>query len=74
MVLFIPGHPLPFVYDLSDFYKETLTIDLAFSLASKEEKVTNARLVEEFTQRAVNFDLLSKLSQDQEAIFKDLGC
>lgn len=68
------GSPLPFVYDLSDLYKEVLTIDLAFSLASKDEKVTNARLVEEFTQRAVNFDLLSKLSQDQEAIFKDLGC
>ena len=68
------GSPLPFVYDLSDLYKEFLTIDLAFTLAGKEEKITNARLVEEFTKRAVDFDLLSKLSQDLEAIFKDLGC
>ena len=36
--------------------------------------MTNARLVEEFTQRAVNFDLLSKLSKDLEEIFKDFGC
>lgn len=68
------GSPLPFIYDLSDLYKEILTIDLAFMLASKEEKITNARLVEEFTKRAVDFDLLSKLSQDLEKIFKDLGC
>lgn len=68
------GSPLPFIYDLSDLYKEILTIDLAFMLASKEEKITNARLVEEFTKRAVDFDLLSKLSQDLEEIFKDLGC
>lgn len=68
------GSPLPFIYDLSDLYKEVLTIDLAFMLASKEEKITNARLVEEFTKRAVDFDLLSKLSQDLEEIFTDLGC
>ena len=68
------GSPLPFIYDLSDLYKEILTIDLAFMLASKEEKITNARLVEEFTKRAVDFDLLSKLSRDLEEIFKDLGC
>lgn len=68
------GSPLPFIYDLSDLYKEPLTIDLAFALASKEEKITNARLVEEFTKRAVDFDLLLKLSQDLETIFKDLGC
>lgn len=68
------GSPLPFIYDLSDLYKEILTIDLAFMLASKEEKITNARLVEEFTKRAVDFDLLSKLSQDLEEIFTDLGC
>lgn len=68
------GSPLPFIYDLSDLYKEILTIDLAFMLASKEEKITNARLVEEFTKRAVDFDLLSIFSQDLEEIFKDLGC
>ena len=68
------GSPLPFIYDLSDLYKEPLTIDLAFALASKEEKITNARLVEEFTKRAVDLDLLLKLSQDLETIFKDLGC
>ena len=68
------GSPLPFVYDLSDLYKEFLTIDLAFMLASKMEKITSVCLVEEFTKRAVDFDLLSKLSQDLEAIFKDLGC
>lgn len=68
------GSPLPFIYDLSDLYKETLTIDLAFALASKDEKITNTRLVEEFTQRAVDFELLSKLSRDLEVIFKDLGC
>lgn len=63
------GSPLPFVYDLADLYKETLCIDLAFSLtldmAGKynRHKVSNA-----FRKRVIEMDLLAKISNDIEEI------
>ncbi len=63
------GSPLPFVYDLADLYKETLCIDLAFSLtldmAGKynRHKVSNA-----FRKRVIEMDLLAKIGSDIEEI------
>ena len=59
------GSPLPFVYDLSDLYKENLCIDLAFALTRDmagrydKQKVSAA-----FRQRVIEMDLLAKLADD----------
>lgn len=59
------GSPLPFIYDLADLYKETLCIDLAFSLTRElagrydKHKVSNA-----FRQRAIDADLLALAAAD----------
>lgn len=59
------GSPLPFVYDLSDLYKENLCIDLAFALTREmagrydKHKVSAA-----FRQRVIEMNLLAKLVDD----------
>ncbi|GLR62596.1 type I-E CRISPR-associated endonuclease Cas1e [Marinospirillum insulare] len=59
------GSPLPFVYDLSDLYKEYLCIDLAFSLTRdlagryNKHKVSSA-----FRSRVIEMDLLAKVAVD----------
>jgi len=61
------GSPLPFVYDLADLYKESLCIDLAFSLtldlagSYNRNKVSSA-----FRQRVIAMDLLGKVGKDIE--------
>ncbi|MHB1606593.1 MAG: type I-E CRISPR-associated endonuclease Cas1e [Leptospirales bacterium] len=61
------GSPLPFVYDLADLYKESLCIDLAFSLtldlagSYNRNKVSSA-----FRQRVIEMDLLGKVGKDIE--------
>lgn len=59
------GSPLPFVYDLSDLYKEHLCIDLAFSLTRdlagryNKHKVSGA-----FRSRVIEMDLLAQVAVD----------
>lgn len=59
------GSPLPFVYDLSDLYKEHLCIDLAFSLTRdlagryNKHKVSGA-----FRGRVIEMDLLAQVAID----------
>ena len=59
------GSPLPFVYDIADLYKESLSIDLAFSLthalAGEYDKYVVA---DRFRERVINMDLLRKISID----------
>jgi CRISP-associated protein Cas1 len=59
------GSPLPFVYDLADLYKADLCIDLAFyltrDLAGHYDKY---KVANEFRQRVIDMDLLSKLADD----------
>jgi len=63
------GSPLPFVYDLSDLYKDHLCIDLAFALTQKmggrynKYKVANA-----FKDRVIEMNLLQTIAKDIEAI------
>lgn len=65
------GSPLPFIYDLADLYKETLCIDLAFSLTRElagrydKHKVSAA-----FRQRVINMDLLATVGDDIQAMFE----
>ncbi len=61
------GSPLPFVYDLADLYKETLCIDLAFSLTLDMAGDYNRhRVANEFRKRAIETDLLVNISKDIE--------
>lgn len=63
------GSPLPFVYDLADLYKESLCIDLAFSLTLAMAGNYNKHKVSAaFRQRVIETDLLGKLGQDIETI------
>ncbi|MGL5224829.1 MAG: type I-E CRISPR-associated endonuclease Cas1e [Aeromonas sp.] len=59
------GSPLPFVYDVADLYKETLCVDLAFSLtremAGRYEKTLVSSRVRE---RVLEQDLLACLARD----------
>lgn len=59
------GSPLPFVYDLADLYKETLCIDLAFSLTlSMAGKYNKHRVASAFRERVIEMDLLNKIAVD----------
>ncbi len=59
------GSPLPFVYDMSDLYKDTLCIELAFSLSKRMGGRYNRYLVSEaFRERVIEMDLLGKIGKD----------
>jgi CRISP-associated protein Cas1 len=63
------GSPLPFVYDLADLYKETLCIDLAFSLTLEMSGKYNRHKVSSvFRKRVIEMDLLVNISNDIEDI------
>lgn len=59
------GSPLPFVYDLSDLYKENLCIDLAFALTrDMAGRYDKYKVSATFRQRVIEMDLLAKLADD----------
>lgn len=59
------GSPLPFVYDLSDLYKEHLCIDLAFSLTRDMAGLYNKHKVSSaFRERVIKMDLLAQVAKD----------
>jgi CRISPR-associated endonuclease Cas1 len=59
------GSPLPFIYDLADLYKETLCIDLAFSLTREMAGRYNKELVStRFRERVIQMDLLARIGKD----------
>jgi CRISPR-associated protein Cas1 len=59
------GSPLPFVYDMADIYKETLCIDLAFSLTVKMGGLYNRHKVsDEFRKRVIEMKLLELIGGD----------
>ncbi|MCG5500565.1 type I-E CRISPR-associated endonuclease Cas1e [Ectothiorhodospira lacustris] len=64
------GSPLPFIYDLADLYKESLCIDLAFSLtrdlAGRYDKY---KVSAAFRQRVIEMDLLAKVGEDIQDTF-----
>lgn len=66
------GSPLPFVYDLSDLYKESLCIDLAFALTVEMAgHYHKQKVAAEFKNRVLEMDLLAKISIDIEEILRD---
>ncbi len=59
------GSPLPFVYDLSDLYKDYFTIDLSFYLTKEcYGEMDKERLIEEFRIRVLNERLLERIVDD----------
>jgi CRISPR-associated protein Cas1 len=59
------GSPLPFIYDLADLYKESLCIDLAFSLTRDMAGRYNKHKVSDaFRERVIEMDLLARLGDD----------
>ena len=59
------GSPLPFVYDLSDLYKENLCIDLAFALTrDMAGRYDKYKVSAAFRRRVIEMDLLEKLADD----------
>jgi CRISPR-associated protein Cas1 len=63
------GSPLPFVYDLADLYKETLCIDLAFSLTlDMAGKYNRHKVLNAFRKRVIAMDLLAKMGSDIEEV------
>lgn len=59
------GSPLPFVYDLSDLYKENLCIDLAFALTrDMAGRYDKHKVSAAFRQRVIEMDLLAALADD----------
>lgn len=59
------GSPLPFVYDLADLYKESLCIDLAFSLTREMAgRYDKYKVSDAFRKRVISMDLLEMVSAD----------
>jgi len=64
------GSPLPFVYDLADLYKESLCIDLAFSLTRDlAGRYDKHKVSAVFRQRVIDLDLLGKVGEDIQDMF-----
>lgn len=57
------GSPLPFVYDISDLYKEESSVDLAFAL-SKNQVYDKSIIVDSFCKRVVDNDILCRITKD----------
>lgn len=67
------GSPMPFVYDISDLFKEYISIDFAFSYVSDGRNVNDRRsIVDGVVSRMVELNLTSKLPGVFENLFEGL--
>lgn len=63
------GSPLPFIYDIADFYKEYFCIDLAFALTLELGGGYNKyKVAEQFRKRVIEKDLLAQIGPDIEEV------
>jgi CRISPR-associated protein Cas1 len=66
------GSPLPFVYDITDLYKEELCVDLAFAMTvALEGEYNRTEVTDEFIRRVQEYDLLGKIGDDIISILGD---
>ena len=63
--------PLPFIYDMSDLYKEKLCIEPAFRLASKFGIYDEIVAKDEFIKNIIEIDLLKKYTEDLTKLFEE---
>jgi len=71
------GSPLPFIYDLADLYKETLSVDLAFSLTREMAGQYDKTMVAaRFRERVIEMDLVDKVAKDVQQLMgqADVDC
>jgi CRISPR-associated protein Cas1 len=67
------GSPLPFIYDLSDLYKDELCIDLALSLTREMAGEYNKHKVSEaFREKVMGMKLLEKIPKDINQLLNDV--
>jgi CRISPR-associated protein Cas1 len=65
------GSPLPFVYDMADIYKESICIDLAFSLTATMGGMYNRHKVDDsFKKRIIDQKLLEQIADDVVSFIK----
>src|SRR5690606_36449747 len=66
------GSPLPFIYDLADLYKESLCIDLAFSLTRElAGRYVKHKVSAAFRRKVLDTNLLTRIGDDIQEIFGD---
>ncbi len=66
------GSPLPFVYDIADLYKESLCIELAFSLTlSLAGRYDKGKVLSEFRKRVLDTGLLEKIPDNIKNILSE---
>jgi CRISPR-associated protein Cas1 len=59
------GSPLPFVYDMADIYKESICIDLAFSLTATMGGMYNRhKVADSFKKRIIEQKILEQIADD----------
>ena len=65
------GSPLPFVYDVADFYKEYVTIDLAFKLVHEDADIYDRHVViDAFCDRLLERKILMNIISDVESVLE----
>lgn len=65
------GSPLPFVYDVADFYKEHVTIDLAFRLVRDNVDIYDRHVViNAFCDRLIEMGVLKNIISDVESVLE----
>jgi CRISPR-associated protein Cas1 len=65
------GSPLPFVYDMSDLYKDDLCIDLAFKLTLEMAGEYNRHAVADaFRTRVIQDEIMGQVSKDIDYILR----
>ncbi len=63
------GSPLPFVYDVADFYKEELTIDLAFQSTTKfNGRFDRKKALTIFKDKVIDLNILEKIPEDIKSV------
>lgn len=66
------GSPLPFVYDVSDLYKEKLTIELSFEMVARGEDIYDRhRIIEKFAEKVVDYGLMECMPIDVAEVMSD---
>ena len=65
------GSPLPFVYDISDLYKEYFVFELAFFIVRKNNSFDRTSIAEVLSEAIIEKNLLKKMITDIQEIIKE---
>lgn len=65
------GHMQSFIFDISDLFKEELTIPLAFKLSSELGYFDRRKMIEEYRKTLTEKKIISKITKYLEELFSD---